>query len=103
VPIRGQSRACERPKESTTKQPAALQNFSLSDVARMNSKSTRRSPSRLPPACRSCIGARDRSALLARSEGAELRNFASESNDLQVLRRTVLDGMLDALLDVFLP
>jgi hypothetical protein len=41
--------------------------------------------------------------LLARSEGAELRNFASESNDLQVLRRTVLDGMLDALLDVFLP
>ena len=28
VPIRGQSPACERPKDSTTKQPAALQNFS---------------------------------------------------------------------------
>ena len=32
---------------------------------------------------------------MARSEGAEPRNFASESNDLQVSRRTVLYGMLD--------
>jgi hypothetical protein len=38
---------------------------------------------------------------LARPESVAPVNFASESNDLQVWQRAILDETLDALLDVF--
>ena len=44
---------------------------------------------------------RARRASLARPESVAPLNFASESNDLQVYQRALLDETLDALLDVF--